>query len=106
MSNRTEREQMTALALKEWDAYARVLHERGERWDTTNPASWTLAVYITSGRVHTAVEAAKIIGLRLDFGRLDALHCEQLDQRARAERDALLDNPGPAGHQPRPAPVG
>ncbi|GAA1113718.1 hypothetical protein [Nocardiopsis metallicus] len=76
MSNKTERTDLTNLALKEWGTVVEILAERGEVWPNTDCTRWGPGLTRAMDRSQTLTEACAIIGAddARDLGRLSDLY--------------------------------
>jgi hypothetical protein len=85
MSNQTERDTLGELLFREFDAYAKALHEHGEDWAHAWPsATWPphTPLAILQGRFALAREAAAAVGVQLSDATITKEYRERQEYRA------------------------
>ncbi|MEU0857460.1 hypothetical protein ABZ352_18755 [Streptomyces griseofuscus] len=83
MSNRTERDAIGELLLKEWKDFAEVLADRGETWATTDPMTWPRdsTLWWLDHGIRRLLDAAAVVGLKLTREELERQHQERAEYR-------------------------
>ena len=83
MSNLNERDGVGELLLREWAAFVGILAERGETWQTTDPATWpqSSALWAADHGIRVLMEAGKLIGVHVDRAELNQQHEERAAYR-------------------------